>query len=58
MFVNHLLMNEILLMVLDSERRGQSDGGDFDLYEAAQHWSGCVSIRHSKFIQVCADVHG
>ena len=54
-FMNHLLMNEILLMVLDSERRGQSDGGDFDQYEAAQHLSALVfaTTNSFKYVQMC-----
>ena len=52
--VQHLLMNEILLMVLDSEHRGQTDGGNFDLYEAAQHWSTLVFAAPNslKYMQI------
>jgi hypothetical protein len=47
-------MNGILLMVLDSEHRGQTDGGDFDLYEAAQHWSALVfaATNSFKYVQI------
>jgi hypothetical protein len=37
--LQHFILNEVLLLMLDSENRGLKDGGNFDQYEAACHWS-------------------
>ena len=53
-FMIHFLMNEILLMVLDSKHRGQSDGGGFKQYEAAQHLStlAFATTNFFKYVQI------